>query len=255
MPTSFNPYRQPRPRKAEILARGRFFLADEHGDYQVRPQRLDLVLCREYLWVDKHFSIPLSSIRRTQLSKHGGTIYFWDGIEQKECRFDFTKVGFLVFRQKRVAAFLAIVNEHLPTAEAVRPTTQSTPALTASRDAQACEVCQSRDCKPYVFETLEFVGFVLLAYRYALTPWRYVLCSEHARRQVIRTCAYTAFWGSLGFPGFLAVPYYVGKNILVLRRGGASDAQIELLCFVTCGILPIVIIAMSAWALVDWLLA
>src|SRR5262245_23475907 len=242
MPASFNPYRQRRPRRAEVLARGKFFLADEHGNYDARPRRVELLLCREYLWVHENFSIPLDSIRATALTRHGGVIVFWDAIEGKETRFDFTKVGFLVFRQKHVARFLASVDEHRVAARASGPAD----AVTHARDRDepespgihTCEVCQNAECKPYTFFTLKFIGIAPLAYAWKLTPWRFVLCADHARRQLLRTSAYTAVWGSLGFPGFLAVPYYVCKNIWAVRRSGSAETQVEVLCFVSCALLP-----------------
>ena len=107
-----------------------------------------------------------------------------------------------------------------------------------------CEKCGSTDIYVLVFSVLLFVGIAPIAYCYKLTPKRYVLCAAHGRRQAIRSCLHTALVGYLGFPGFLAAPYYICKNLWALRRAKIADTPTIILCILNCVILPCALITM-----------
>lgn len=246
---SFNSYRQARPKRATILAKGKFYPADAKGNYPLDARPFKLILCREYLWVSETFSIPLDMIRKTEITKHGGGILFWDSVSKTEEWFYFTKVGILFFRRREVERLLTLIDQLRVSALLDARTNPSCPVVDAATDNKSrsdgvsCEVCGRADSVVFTFQTLEFIGVVPLAWSYKLTPMRYLLCKDHSRRQLIRSCAYTAFWGSLGFPGLLAAPYYVLKNLWKVHRVGFADAPVVLLCILGCVILPWVTIA------------
>src|SRR3989304_9056468 len=84
-----NPYRQPKPLPRDVIASGKFYLANERGGYGVNTSPVHLALCRDFLWVSETLSIPLQAITETGLSKHGGYICFVDAGTCSEGRFAF----------------------------------------------------------------------------------------------------------------------------------------------------------------------
>jgi hypothetical protein len=48
----------------------------------------------------------------------------------------------------------------------------------------------------------------------------------------------TALAGYLGFPGFIAAPWYICKNLWALRRARVADSRTILVCVLGCVILP-----------------
>ena len=264
-----NPYRRPRPQPAEWVAGGKFYLANKNGSYGFKTSPVRLILCREYLWVSDTLTIPLGTITETGLSKHGGYIHYWDAIAGAVIAFNFTKLGMIRFRRKDVEAFLKKVDRLRPNTtplSGTRPTPASTglpyaptpeplaPASPLASTSPAedleqpqsfnCERCNSADTNVFVFHVFRFVGIVPFAYSYSLTPFRYALCAKHAREEAFACARRTAAAGYLGFPGFLAAPYYICKDLWSLRRARAADTRTVLLCFLFGIVLPLGIIAL-----------
>lgn len=236
-----NPYRRPKPRPDEILYQGKFYLANDKGTYGVSTSPVYLVLCRKYLWVSKTLSIPLVAIIDTGLSKKGGYIRYLDSIAGAEFKFNFTKLGIIGFKRKEVEVLLALISQHMPE-ERLNPVV-GTSMPQELENAMNCESCGSADVHAFEFFTLRFIGFAPIAYVYDLTPLRHVLCDEHARRESMRSSWRTALAGYWGFPGFLAAPWYVVRNIWALRRERIADTQTVMLSILGCVIVPWAIIA------------
>ncbi len=243
-----NPYRRPKPSRADRVFRGKFYPADERGQSGLHAKPLTFVLGRAYLYVSELLSIPLVTISETGLTRHGGFIQYHDSIENTEVRLFFTKIGFLRYKPKKVEAFLALVDAYR------RQASEDWESENAERldteQLMGCEQCDAQDVHILSFEVLRFVGMIPIAYSYSLTPKRYVLCAAHARRQAIRSCLSTAFLGSLGFPGFLAAPWYVTKNVWALKRCGIADTGTVLFCVMVCILLPLsVFVGLIVWLL------
>jgi hypothetical protein len=134
--------------------------------------------------------------------------------------FNFTKIGFLRFKRWKVESFLRTLKASLPKESAIGSGIGPIPA---AADPWLCEVCGGNDVSVFTFYVLRFVGIVPFAYAYRLTPLRFVLCSGHARKQAIICCMRTAVTGYLGFPGFLAAPWYVMRNLWALRRARVGN--------------------------------
>lgn len=236
-----NPYRRSRPRFSETVAHGKFYLANDKGSYGTKTSPVYLALCPTYLWVSETLSIPLESVTECGLTKHGGYICYWDGLAGEEVRFNFTKLGFLRFRRRDVEAFLDVLENYLP-ARVEQPGT--TAEVVAPPDPIGCEKCGSGDAYVLVFEVFRFVGLVPIAWAYKLTPSRYVLCAEHARSEARRCARSTALQGYWGFPGFLAAPWYIYRNLRTLRRAGMADPGTTVSILLTCIVLPCALIAL-----------
>lgn len=237
-----NPYRQPKPVPNDAIVSGKFYLANDRGSYGARTSPVHLTLCRDYLWVSETLSIPLTAITATGLSKHGGYICFVDAVANTEVRFNFTKIGFLRFRRKDVESFLSILNENLPSQDQI---VEQEVASTLLADVSHCERCGQTGVNVFTFKRFRFVGIAPIAYAYRLTPLRYVLCPQHARQQVIRDCLHTAATGYLGFPGFIAAPWYVFTNVWCLWRQGAANIWTAVACGLTCIILPLTVLGVA----------
>lgn len=251
---SSNPYRRPVPTGADYLGGGKFYLANDSGSYGLKTQSIHLAVCSEYIWVNEGLSIPLSAITDLGRSKDGGYIEYWDALTGAEVRFNFTKLGLLRFDRKGMDRFLDFLRANLPTQTQVEA--QSQPNHEQQPDQEAiqpeefhCERCESTDVGVYVLSVFRFIGFAPIIFFYSLSPFRYVLCVDHARTQTIQCCKKTAFYGYLGFPGFLAAPWYICKNLLYLRSVGVNDKRTTAICVLGCIVLPYILIA----ALILWL--
>jgi hypothetical protein len=234
-----------------------FYYADEKGRYNAQLQPFKLLLCRNYVWINEALTIPLATITATRLSKRGGTICFWDAVAGVNMEFHFTKVAFLRYRQRdvkllfeRIAQLQREALDGVDAQGGVR--LSSSPADLIANDPLrlACERCGSEDVQVYQFVVFRFVGIILLAYSYRLSPLRYVLCAKHAGPCALRCCL-RSLAGYLGFPGFIAAPWYVLKNLLELRRHKTADFQTVGLAVLLAIILPCSVIAVLIVALVQ----
>jgi len=207
-----NLYRQPKPARREVVAKGRFYAADENGR-RTSSYGQPLLLSQTYIWVDESLTIPLESIIELGSTKRSGFIRFEDRLDGTIKEIHFTFPGFLRPRLDKIALFFAAVDEQR------RIRVQELQALDRLDPVEpGCELCDDRTADVYVFRTLKFVGFAPFAYSYSLVPGRYLLCRSHAAEQAFKVNCKTAILGYLGFPGIIAAPYYVVRNLVELRR-------------------------------------
>jgi|GEM_PF-4686059 len=256
-----NPYQLPKPDRSEILYEGKFYHANKKGTYGMGATSFQLALCNRYIWIDEGLSIPLSDIIETGLTKKGGFIRFLDRLAGEVMDFYFTKLGFIGFRQEEVKKLLEIIDENLP---ADRPKLTVKPdssgfELPGGADAHlhleappvdvSCEECDEKDVYVLVFKELRFFGLAPVAYIYRLTPVRSLLCRDHAKKRAAASCYRTAMYGYLGFPGFLAAPWYVIRNLWELRRAKAADIRTVLETIFMAIILPLGLLVVAVWAI------
>lgn len=244
-----NPYRRKKPKSKDIIAAEVFHLTGEDGQFNRITFSNKFILCREYLWINQTLSIPLSSIIDTGQLDRCGYIRFWDSIARAEIELCFNSPQFFRARRKAIDAFLAVVNDHLPEEE---PVPKEGPA-TDPNESLDCEKCGSAEAQVLVFHAFSFFGVFPCAWRWELTPVRYVLCAEHARSQAIRCSLRTALHGYLGVPGCFIAPWYVLKNLLELRREGTCDSRTVILSLLGCVVLPYALMATAFLLLDGWL--
>ena len=244
-----NLYRQPRPARSQVVAKGRFYAADENGR-RTSSYAQPLLLSRTYLWVTESLTIPLESIIDLGSTKRGGFIRFGDYLDGATREIHFTFPGFLRPRLDKVASFLAAVDvqrgirvQELQTSDQLDPVEPS------------CERCDDTMADFYVFRTFKFVGFAPFAYSYSLVPGRYLLCRSHAVEQAFKNNCKTAIFGYLGFPGFIAAPYYVVRNLVELRRNHALSANALAGSLLVAIVVPLGIVVVPVVVVVRWALA
>lgn len=140
-----NLYRQPRPTRSEVVAKGRSYAADENGRRTSSYGR-PLLLSRSYIWVDESLSIPLESIIDLGSTKRGGFIRFEDRLDDTIREIDFTFAGFFGPRLKKIASFLAAVDEQRRIrVQELQASDQLDPVV------PSCELCDDRTAGVYVF--------------------------------------------------------------------------------------------------------
>ena len=240
-PQPSKPYRRSKPKSKEIVATGDFRLTEEDGKCGMSTFSTKFILCREYLWVSKALSIPLSSITDIGQLDRCGYIRYWDSISRVEMKLCFNSPQMFSARRKAIEAFLVVVEDHLP---------QEDPAIDAGEPLR-CEKCGSVECCEYVFQVFAAFGIILIASMSKLTPFRYVLCAKHARSRAISCSLRTALGGYFGFPWCFLAPCYVLKNLQELRREGICDSRTVILSLLGCVALPYALIA-TAIILFDW---
>lgn len=246
-----NPYRLKKPSPAEIIAKGRFYLANEKGR-RVSSYGQYLLLTSTYLWIDDTLSIPLESITELTTTKQSGCIQFWDAITEVRTEFHFTLPGFLRPRMGVVSEFLdeiAQARERQPGQFAPNDHTSSAPPLS---QVDSCEECGSNETNALTLSTFRFVGIAPIAFSYKLTPQRFVLCREHARSLAFRINVRTALFGYLGFPGFLAAPWYIVRNLRELRRHNLLTADSILKSVLLTVVLPLGCVALLLILFARW---
>jgi len=100
--------------------------------------------------------------------------------------------------------------------------------------------------------TLKFVGVAPFAYSYSLVPGRYLLCRSHAAQQAFKVNCKTAVLGYLGFPGFIAAPYYVVRNLAELRRNHALNVNAMARSVFVAIVAPLGLVAVLFVLVVCW---
>jgi hypothetical protein len=85
---------------------------------------------------------------------------------------------------------------------------------------EPCQCCNSVESSVYHFYVLKFIGIPFLCL-YRLSNFLHSLCPEHARQKSLYYSRQTALLGYWGFPGCLASMWYIGRNVLSLRKNGA----------------------------------
>jgi hypothetical protein len=102
----------------------------------------------------------------------------------------------------------------------VRKTAQQVADAFAKLDLTRCDVCGSTDCQAYEFFTLRSFGLAPIAHYYDLKSFAHSLCPEHARAQCFASCLSIGLKGHWGFPGCVAGPLYVLRNLFSLTQRG-----------------------------------
>ena len=246
-----NPYRQKKPSAPELVAKGRFYLANETGR-RTSSYGQYLLLTSTHLWIDDTLSIPLESITELATTKRSGCIRFWDAIAEVRAEFHFTLPGFFRPRMGVVSEFLDEIaqqreRQHGPFA----PNGHKSAASPLSQ-VDSCEECGSNETNVYTFSTFRFVGIAPFAFSYRLTPQRFVLCGEHARSRALCLNVRSALFGYLGFPGFLAKPWYIVRNLRELRRHNLLTADSILKSVLLTVILPLGCVALLLILFARW---
>ncbi len=236
-----NAFRRPMPQSTDMVAYCKFLLVDEKGRYTQRNSSIQMVLCKEYLWVSEALSIPLAAIRNLGVADRIGVITYFDEIANESRNLRFTNLGFVGLKDEKVVAFLEVIEENLPIASS--ESSVNHPNADDRKGVIACEYCGSREASVYVFEVFQFFGLILLYYSYRLTPLRYVLCDQHAGKQVVTCSLRTGLLGYLGFPGCFAAPWYVCKNLWKLHRDGVATFKDTVLSVVMGIGVPVSLIA------------
>lgn len=246
-----NPFRQKKPSAPAIVAKGRFYLADETGR-RISSYGQYLLLTSTYLWIDDTLSIPLESITELSTTKRGGRIQFWDAIAAVEMDFHFTLPGFFRPRMGVVSDFLREIAQQRERQSGPLAPNRHTSAASPLSQIDSCEECGSNGTDAYTFSTFRFIGIAPVAYSYRLTPQRFVLCREHARGRAHRVNMRNALFGYLGFPGFLAAPWYIVRNLRELRRHNLLTVDLILKSVLLTVILPLGCVAFLLFLFARW---
>jgi len=246
-----NPYRQKKPSAPAIVAKGRFYLADETGR-RISSYGQYLLLTSTYLWIDDTLSIPLESITELTTTQRGGRIQFWDAIAAVEMDFCFTLPGFFRPRMGIVSAFLSEIAQQRERESGPLALNRHTSDASPLSQIDSCEECGSNGTDAYTFSTFRFIGIAPVAYSYKLTPQRFVLCKEHARGRAYRVNVRNALFGYLGFPGFLAAPWYIVRNLRELRRHNLLTVDLILKSVIVTVVFPLGCVAFLLFLFARW---
>lgn len=244
-------YRQPKPTRKNTITQARFYLANESGG-RISSYGQQLLLAQDYLWIDESLTIPLASITAMGLTKKGGFIRYWDGVSGCTLEFYFMRPGFLRSRIDVVEAFLGKIDAQRFRQIESGHELDTTLAAQSMSTISKCECCESNETQVFVFRTFRFVGIAPLAYSYSLISDRFVLCRDHAPREAFRVNVRNAAFGNLGFPGFLAAPWYNSRNLYELRRRGTLSFGDLLQSICLTILLPLGLVAAVLFQFVKW---
>jgi len=204
-----NPYRMPKPDK-DILFKGIFMPATAGGRYRegsIFP--LFVRLTPDCLWLSRELSIPLRDIAGLELllNDRALRIDFHNRLEGRMestclCAMDLLGIG--IYSTAKVRALREAV-ERARAGNSAGP--EGTAAPPRQPEPTGCEACGDSHAAMVHMNRFTCFGLYPLVGIMAWGPRRRLLCSKHARREVLTSIAGNALLGNLGFPGFLVTPF------------------------------------------------
>lgn len=240
-----NPYRQPKPRRSEQVGRLRVYGVDERGRRNTSIGQV-ILLTHDHIWVSEAESIPLASILETSVTDRAGRIMYADTISGDIVEFAFTVPGLFRPKVRKIRGFLDDVDR-----VRVHPTREADGGTQALVDrSTVCERCGEPAACAIVLREFRFVGIAPIAYSYRILPLRFVVCSDCAGPVALRVNSTTALLGYLGFPGLVAAPYYILRNLFTLQGYGLATSRDWAASLVVTVLLPTGIWTAAIFAIV-----
>ncbi len=219
-----NPFRQPLPRKKDVLFKERLWNATPEGK-DASTGDLKAVANHEYLWLGRSISIPLAWIREVTPTGPGLTIVWSNEIESELEGASFCIRSFFGYNKKKRDRFIETIADLADRASHA----DAPAAVQESENAPTCQVCGAQG-KQYDFRRVINV----LIY-WAARKDRAVLCRAHARRRLHLNLLFNSLLGVWGLPGIFATPVTnVMESKQPRREGIISLAAVCGYFFLSC---------------------